>query len=730
MFGTIYRHPGSNALVFCEKLNATLSNLNKSNKKFLILGDLNLNTTGCNQHPHAKDYLNILSSNAAFPLITKPTRITSTSSTLLDHIITNITQNTLLPGILRSDLSDHFPTFCFILLNSKPFKITVNKKIRSLYKFEPEDYVQELALKLDQFFSHLPEVSSTNFDAIFEDFYHIIKTITNTHAQLKLLSRKQKRLNLKPWITKGILISIKCKKKLYWSDYVNGNEIAKSLYKNYANKLKQIIRLAKKLYFGNQLQSHQHDSRKTWKVLRELLPKKSINSIPQEIYVSNGILTSNQEKITNQFNQYFATIGKKLSNDVSCNLSHNFSSYLQNPVPSSMFLSPTTPHEIDSLILNLKLKRMNDEDDIPPFFLRIAKNILSFPLALMINHSFSLGIFPKILKTAKVLPIFKKGNAKNISNYRPISLLPSISKIYERAIYNRTILFFDRNNILAPNQFGFRKSYSTNHAILNLITKCYDNIQNKLFSNLILLDAKKAFDSVSHDILVAKLHHYGIRGMANDLFASYLANRQQYTIINNCSSNLKRVIFGVPQGSILGPLLFCIYVNDLCFLFNSTPQLYADDTAILLQHKNIIDLEKNTNSMLESIFNWMNANLLTVNPDKSTSIPISHNSKKKNFSINVTYNNVPIENVSSSKYLGLILDQNLTFAEQIKIIETKASRAIGIISKIKPFLPAKTLISLYYSLLHPHLLYGIVIWHPHSTHTNKDCVLFKTEPFE
>ena len=139
-------------LFFCEKLNATLSNLNKSNKKFLMFGDLNLNKTGCNQHPHAKDYLNILSSNAAFPLITKPTRITSTSSTLLDHFITNIIQNTLLLGILRSDLSDHFPTFCFILLDSKPFKITVSKKIRSLLKFKPEDYAQELALKLDYFF--------------------------------------------------------------------------------------------------------------------------------------------------------------------------------------------------------------------------------------------------------------------------------------------------------------------------------------------------------------------------------------------------------------------------------------------------------------------------------------------------------------------------------------------------------------------------------------------------
>ena len=187
---------------------------------------------------------------------------------------------------------------------------------------------------------------------------------------MKLLSRKQKRLNSKPWITNGILISIKCKKKLYWSDFVNGNEVAKLLHKIYANKLKQIIRLAKKLYFDNQLQFHQHDSRKTWEVLRELPQKKSINNIPHEIYNnSNGFSISNQEEITSQFSQYFATIGKKLSNDVSCNLSHNFSLYLQNPVPSSMFLSPTTPHEIDSLILSLKLKRINDEDDIPRFSL-------------------------------------------------------------------------------------------------------------------------------------------------------------------------------------------------------------------------------------------------------------------------------------------------------------------------------------------------------------------------
>ena len=155
-----------------------------------------------------------------------------------------------------------------------------------------------------------------------------------------------------------------------------------------------------------------------------------------------------------------------------------------------MFLTPTTSHAIASLILNSKLKRINDEDDIPRFFLRIAKNILSFPVAFMINHSFSLGIFPKTLTTAKFLPIFKKGNAKNISNYRPISFLPCISKTYKRAIYNRTVLFFDRKNILAPYQFGFRKSYSTNHAILNLITKCDDNIQNKLLSSLIHLDVK------------------------------------------------------------------------------------------------------------------------------------------------------------------------------------------------------------------------------------------------
>ena len=206
-----------------------------------------------------------------------------------------------------------FRSFPHFLLHSLRFETIRNyceQKNSILLQIQTRKLCSRACLKVESVFSHLPEVLLTNFDAIFEEFYHIIKTTTNTHAPLKLLSRKQKRLNSKPWIAKGILISIKCKKKLYWSDFVNGNEVAKSLHKIYANKLKQIIRLAKKLYFGNQLQSHQHDSRKTWEGLRELLPKKSINSIPHEIYNFNGFLTSNQEETTDQFNQYLAKIGK------------------------------------------------------------------------------------------------------------------------------------------------------------------------------------------------------------------------------------------------------------------------------------------------------------------------------------------------------------------------------------------------------------------------------------
>ena len=206
-----------------------------------------------------------------------------------------------------------------------------------------------------------------------------------------------------------------------------------------------------------------------------------------------------------------------------------------------------------TLINSLKLNKAGGHDDIDPYFLKIAAPILSYPLSVMLNHCLTYGIFPNKLKTAKVIPIFKKGSTNLLNNYRPISLLTSISKLFERIIYNRLLSFLERNKTIVSSQYGFRHNRSTTHPILDLITSCFDNINSKQYTTLLFLDIRKAFDSVPHNKLIKKLEHYGIRGVANSLLKSYLNDRKQFVSIANTNSSDKVIDYGVPQGSILGP---------------------------------------------------------------------------------------------------------------------------------------------------------------------------------
>ena len=269
---------------------------------------------------------------------------------------------------------------------------------------------------------------------------------------------------------------------------------------------------------------------------------------------------------------------------------------------------PTTYHEIISLISALKLNKAEGHDDIPPYFLEIAAEIIAITLAMILNLCMQFGIFPNKLKIAEVLPVYKSGPTEHVTNYRPIFLLSSISKIFERVILQRLLPFVERNNIITPTPFGFRRKHSILHAMPDLVTACFDNINNKQFSSSIFVDIKKDFDCVSHKKFIKKLDHYGIRGIPNNLIESYLTNRKQFVSINNTNSNLASVKYGVPQGSILGPLLFLVFINDLPAALKTTPRFFADDTALLATEKFFSDLEKLANSELYRLNRWMSVN--------------------------------------------------------------------------------------------------------------------------
>ena len=367
-------------------------------------------------------------------------------------------------------------------------------------------------------------LTENNVNDIFNEFYSLLTSTINIHAPLKKLSCKQKRLINKPWVTKGLLISIKKKQKMHKTHYIKGSPIDKICYKTYSNVLTKVKNLAKKLYYHHKLNEYSDNPKKTWDILRTLLPTKSNSNMPNSLAVNDSLITDPAD-IAEEFNKYFADIGERLANSIYNIDPNDFLSYLKNPCLSSIYLQPVSPQETCTIINSLKQNKANGHDDILPYFLKIAAPSIALPLSMILNCCLSNGIFPSKLKLAKVIPVFKKGAPDQLNNYRPISLLPSLSKIFERLIYNRLLSFFTSNNTIVPTQYGFRHKRSTIHAILDLITECYDNLNISQPSALLFLDIRKAFDSVSHDKLLKKLDFYGIRGVANSLLKSYLYGR-------------------------------------------------------------------------------------------------------------------------------------------------------------------------------------------------------------
>ena len=412
------------------------------------------------------------------------------------------------------------------------------------------------------------------------------------------------------------------------------------------------------------------------------------------------------------FNNYFSEVGALLADKIESSKENTFKTYMSKRISLTLFLNPTNPAEVFNVISSLKTSKSGGYDNISSFFLKSAKKVLVFPLAHLFNCSFKLGIFPGCLKVAKVLPVYKSGEKSELCNYRPISILSSISKVLEKLIHIRSSTFLNEHSILLPTQYGFRANQSTIHDLLDVITSSYDNINNSKFTALVLLDLRKAFDTVNHNILLNKLEHYGIHGVAHKFFSSFLSNRCQYVSLNNKQSTCKKIACGVPQGSVLGPLLFTMYINDINSSTSDCPKMFANDTCLILQDNTLNHLYNKVSSEISSVNKWMAANKLTLNLEKSNVIIIN----PKNSPIGTKPNTVSIHQhvlpslstVSAAKYLGVVLDDGLSFKTHINMLTKRLSRAVGVLSKVKLFPNKSSLLSLYYGIFHSHLQYGIL----------------------
>ena len=448
---------------------------------------------------------------------------------------------------------------------------------------------------------------------------------------MQKVTKKEYKLKFKPWISREILKQCKERDNILKSiSKEDDPEKRLNLYATYKTLRNEITQKERKREskvecFSRFFEKNRNKSSEIWKGIKSLIQMKSTSKQSIRLMDKHNNLFSDHLAIANKFNDYFSTIGSFVEQKIP-NITGNYKDYFKVKdkngklivnCNNSLYLSPTTPNEIGNIIQSLNENKSTGPNSIPIFILKFLESFFSYWLSLIINLSFEISIFPDLLNIAQITPIYKKGCKLSKINYRPISLLSVLSKIFEKALYTRIYSHLTKT-ILFIKKYGFRSNYSTIHALTNLTEKLRSSLDCTHIVCGVFIDLEKAFDTVSHKILCDKLNNYGIRGKVNGLLESYLKNRKQYVSINGFHSITMPIKCGVPQGSSLGPLLFLIYINDLRLsLDKSEAGHFADDTFIIYASKNIKTIETVMNHELKLMSKWMKLNKLSINTDKT-----------------------------------------------------------------------------------------------------------------
>ena len=553
----------------------------------------------CSNNNYNTFYENVISSSFA-PKIILPTRICDTTSTLIDNIYTNVLDKSHTSGILIRPISDHQMYFC--IMNENYMKPAIAQKYVEVEVFNVEA-IENLKTEIANLEIHdkLDKTLNRDPNHNYEIFSTLLQNAKSKHIPKRIKKFNKRRHKKEGWMTDELLAQVIKKNEMYvdWKttpiahpDY----EKVKFNFKGYEKIVLKGIERAKRDYFDRVFLAYKCDMKRTWQVISETLNRNKRKHDMPSLFTHEGRDLVDSTEIANAFNAYFANIGKNLSSQIDQNnVIADYKQYLTSPTRETLKFECITKDYTIKAIDNLENKNSSGHDGISNTLLKTIKNDISQSLTIIINQMLTTGIFPDAFKLSKVIPLFKKGDSSLLVNYRPISLLPTISKVFERVIHDQMYEYFTQFNLLAEQQYGFRKQRSTEFAAIKLIDHVSKEMEAGKTPTSVYIDLSKAFDTLTFEVLLYKLKYYGVTDTAFDLLKSYLTNRKQYVVFDGCQSEHVEIYTGVPQGSILGPLFFSIYINDLITVSDRLNFLmYADDTTIYFDLEDFDNLTKET----------------------------------------------------------------------------------------------------------------------------------------
>ena len=493
----IYRPPNRSINSFTEHVNEVLNKF--VNKTVYVVGDFNINILNHEKHKETNDFIDLMYSKGVFPLITKPTRITNTTATLIDNIFTNDLNHNYTSGAFICDVTDHLPIF---IVGSNSIKSNVNKN-KFIYKRSiDEDNLKCFTTAISNVDWSMIEASSDT-NVAYDMFMNKIVSLYDEHCPLKKVRIKEIKVH-KPWMSPGLINATKKKRFLYEQSLKHRSESATNRYKMYKIKLTYILRFEQKKYYCKLIEDHKGNMKKTWQILNRCINKnKQVSCLPK-CFKANNVEVSENKDIANGFNNFFVNVGPSLAKSIPECDGKSFYDYMVNGVQSSMFMEPTCESEINNVIRIFQNKTSSGHDGISMNIVKTIAQYIAKPFSHICNLSLYNGIFPDNMKIAKVVPIFKSGDNQLFTNYRPVSLLPQFSKILEKLFNSRMVSYITKNNILYSGQYGFRSKFSTSLAIIDLIEQITTNIDEQKCTIGVFIDLKKAFDTIDHKILLKK----------------------------------------------------------------------------------------------------------------------------------------------------------------------------------------------------------------------------------